>query len=119
MPELTTVCDRCGSTDCVGLEVCALDGLPHDTVEVPTIKLVRQEHLDAKALAAAIRRANDAALEAKIQADAARAAEAALKEASRQNKGGTEDYATGGIMPGPIETKEPKAAPEKMEKASS
>lgn len=43
--DTVTVCDRCGSTTCVGKDVCAYDGLPHGEADVPAVKLERQSFL--------------------------------------------------------------------------
>ena len=43
MDERVTVCNRCGSPACVGKELCEYDGLPHETAEVPRVKLDRHE----------------------------------------------------------------------------
>lgn len=41
MVEKVTVCNRCGSTTCVGKPLCDYDGLPHETADVPKYKLDR------------------------------------------------------------------------------
>lgn len=78
-----TVCDRCGDTDCVGLEVCAYDGLPHGMVDVPAVKVIRQLEINKAAQVA-----RDAAerAERRAEAEAAAKAEAEAKKAAEQAK---------------------------------
>lgn len=49
MMETVTVCNRCGSQECVGKELCQYDGLPHETAHIPKWKLDRQDALAKRA----------------------------------------------------------------------
>ena len=46
MEEPVTVCNRCGSTACVGKKLCLYDHLPHETADVPAFKLERQAEVN-------------------------------------------------------------------------